>query len=157
MKEEIKVRSWRNKFRGNVNHGAKSFANTPCYIYETQSRSGCINTDVSNKWPQSGSGLASLPYHSQNLISSSSLLSVALQPFVGLGLFGILRQPFLSLASILPFLTPAFLMSLFVFGATVPSGSGSPHSRGFWITHNDAPQSIELLWTSDQLAEETST
>jgi len=23
MKEEIKVRSWRNKFRGNVNHGAK--------------------------------------------------------------------------------------------------------------------------------------
>jgi hypothetical protein len=23
MKEEIKVRSWMNKFRGNVNHGAK--------------------------------------------------------------------------------------------------------------------------------------
>lgn len=23
MKEEIKVRSWKNKFRGNVNHGAK--------------------------------------------------------------------------------------------------------------------------------------
>ena len=28
---------------------------------------------------------------------------------------------------------------LFVFGATAPTGSGPPHSRGFQITHNDAP------------------
>ena len=27
----------------------------------------------------------------------------------------------------------------------------------FWITQNNAPQSIGLLWTSDQLVEETST
>jgi hypothetical protein len=40
---------------------------------------------------------------------------------------------------------------LFVFGATAPSGAKAPHSRGFWITHNDAPQSAGLLWTSDQL------
>jgi hypothetical protein len=26
----------------------------------------------------------------------------------------------------------------------------------FWITHNDAPQSVRLLWTSDQLVAETS-
>ena len=29
--------------------------------------------------------------------------------------------------------------------------------RGFLITHNDAPQSVELLWTSDQSVAETST
>jgi hypothetical protein len=50
----------------------------------------------------------------------------------------------------------------FVFGATAPplpppSGPGPPHSRGFYITHNDARQSVGLLWTSDQLVAETST
>ena len=29
--------------------------------------------------------------------------------------------------------------------------------EGFYITHNDAPQSVGLLWTSDQLVAETST
>ena len=38
-----------------------------------------------------------------------------------------------------------------------PSGSEPPHSRGFQITHNDAAQSVVLLWTSDQLVAETST
>jgi hypothetical protein len=37
----------------------------------------------------------------------------------------------------------------FVFGATASSGPGSPHSRGFWITLNDTPQSVGLLWTSN--------
>jgi len=46
---------------------------------------------------------------------------------------------------------------LFVFGVTAPSGTGPPHSQVFYITYNDAPQSVELLWTSDQLATETST
>jgi len=46
---------------------------------------------------------------------------------------------------------------LFVFGPTAPSGPGPPHSRGFYITHNDALQSVGLLWTSDQLVTETST
>jgi hypothetical protein len=32
---------------------------------------------------------------------------------------------------------------------------GPPLSRGFYITHNDAPQSVGLLWTSDQLVAET--
>jgi len=34
---------------------------------------------------------------------------------------------------------------------------GPPHSQGFYITHNDAPQAVGLLWTSDQLVAETST
>jgi hypothetical protein len=29
--------------------------------------------------------------------------------------------------------------------------------RGFLMTHNDAPQSVGLLWTSDQSVAETST
>jgi hypothetical protein len=29
--------------------------------------------------------------------------------------------------------------------------------RGFLITHNDVPQSVGLLWTSDQSVAETST
>ena len=37
-----------------------------------------------------------------------------------------------------------------------PNGRDPPHSRGFWITH-DAPQSVGLLWTSDQPVAETST
>jgi hypothetical protein len=31
-----------------------------------------------------------------------------------------------------------------------------PRPRGFLITHNDAPRSVGLLWTSDQLVAETS-
>jgi hypothetical protein len=30
-------------------------------------------------------------------------------------------------------------------------------ARGFSITHNDAPQLVGLLWTSDQLVKKTST
>ena len=37
------------------------------------------------------------------------------------------------------------------------SGPGPPHSRGCYITHNEAPQSVGPLWTSDQLVSETST
>ena len=46
---------------------------------------------------------------------------------------------------------------LFVFGATAHSGPVSPHSRGFLITHNNAPQSVGLLWTSEQLVAKIST
>ena len=38
-----------------------------------------------------------------------------------------------------------------------PSGPGPPHSRGFWITQNNAPQSLGLLCKSDQLVAETYT
>jgi len=43
------------------------------------------------------------------------------------------------------------------FGTTTPFGPGPPHSWVFWIKHNDALQSLGLLWTSDQLVSETST
>ena len=46
---------------------------------------------------------------------------------------------------------------MFVFGATALSGPGRPHSRCFYITHNDATKSVGLLWTSDQLVAQTST
>ena len=44
---------------------------------------------------------------------------------------------------------------MFVFGAKAPpNGPGPPHSQGFYVTHNDAPQSVRLLGTSDQLVAE---
>jgi hypothetical protein len=46
---------------------------------------------------------------------------------------------------------------LSVFGAKAPSGPGPPHSRVFLITHKDAPLSVGLLWTSDQLVAQTCT
>jgi len=49
------------------------------------------------------------------------------------------------------------ILYLFVFGTTAPNRPESPHSRGFWITHNDAPQSVGLLCLSNQLFAETST
>ena len=41
--------------------------------------------------------------------------------------------------------------------ARASSVRGPPHSRGFYFTHNDTPQSVGLLWTIDQLVAETST
>jgi hypothetical protein len=46
----------------------------------------------------------------------------------------------------------------FIFsGSAAQRGLWSPRSRGFLITHNDAPQLVGLLWTSDQLVAESST
>jgi hypothetical protein len=60
--------------------------------------------------------------------------------------------------------TVCLFVCLFVFLALQPivvefskSSSGPPRVRGFLITHNDAPQSVGLLWTSDQSVAETST
>ena len=53
-----------------------------------------------------------------------------------------------------------FLRGLFFLeggGATAPSAPGSPYSQGFYSAHNYAPQSVGLLWTSNQLVAETST
>ena len=43
------------------------------------------------------------------------------------------------------------------FWCDSPQWARPHHLRGFYITHNDAPQSVGLLWTSDQLVAETST
>jgi len=42
-------------------------------------------------------------------------------------------------------------------GATAPSALGPPHSRGFLITHDDAPETLGLISTFYQLYAETST
>ena len=52
---------------------------------------------------------------------------------------------------------PIVVYKFVCFCATAPSQPEPPHSRSFKITHNDAPQSIGLLWTSDQLVAVTST
>ena len=44
----------------------------------------------------------------------------------------------------------------FVFCSPL-AGYKPPRLRGFLITHNDAPQSVGLPWTSDQSVAETST
>jgi hypothetical protein len=46
---------------------------------------------------------------------------------------------------------------VFFSGSAAQRGLWPPRSRGFLIRHNDAPQSVGLLWTSDQLVAETST
>jgi hypothetical protein len=52
----------------------------------------------------------------------------------------------------------SIFLILFFFLALQPSvGYGLPLSRGFLITHNDALQSVGLLWTSDQLVAENCT
>jgi hypothetical protein len=40
---------------------------------------------------------------------------------------------------------------------TAQRGLWPPRFTRFLITHNDAPHSVGLLWTSDQLVAETST
>jgi hypothetical protein len=42
-------------------------------------------------------------------------------------------------------------------GSAAQRGLWPPRSRSFLITHNDAPQSVGILWTSDQLVAQTST
>jgi len=43
------------------------------------------------------------------------------------------------------------------WGAVAQSGPCPPHSWGLWLTHDDAPQSVGLLWKNDQPVAETST
>jgi hypothetical protein len=57
-------------------------------------------------------------------------------------------------------INPSLCSTVFLFffcGAATQRWSWPPHSWGFYITHNDAPQSVRLLWTSDQLVAETYT
>jgi hypothetical protein len=49
------------------------------------------------------------------------------------------------------------IIVIIISGSAAQRGLWRPLSRGFLITYNDAPQSVGLLWTSDQLVAETST
>jgi hypothetical protein len=48
------------------------------------------------------------------------------------------------------------IIIIIISGSAAQRGLWSPILRGFLIKH-DAPQSLELLWTSDQLVAQTST
>jgi hypothetical protein len=69
------------------------------------------------------------------------LFSLALQLSAGYGLLW-LCSPARAMASC---------------GSAAQRGLWPPRSRGFLNTHNDAPKSVWLLWTSDQLVAELST
>jgi hypothetical protein len=49
------------------------------------------------------------------------------------------------------------MIIIIISGSAAQRRIWPPQSRGFLITHNDAPQSVGILWTSDQLVAETST
>jgi hypothetical protein len=49
------------------------------------------------------------------------------------------------------------LLVIIFSGSAAQCGLWLPRSRSFLITNNDAPQSVGLFWTSDQLVAETST
>ena len=49
------------------------------------------------------------------------------------------------------------LFYVFSCGSAAQRGPWPPHSRSFYITRNDAPQSVGLLWTCDQPVAESST
>jgi hypothetical protein len=51
----------------------------------------------------------------------------------------------------------AIIIIIIFSGTAAQHGLWPPRPRGFLITHNDAPQSVGLLWTSDQLITESST
>jgi hypothetical protein len=49
------------------------------------------------------------------------------------------------------------IIIIIISGSAAQRGLWPPRPRGFLITHNDAPHSVGLLWTSNQLVAETST
>jgi hypothetical protein len=49
------------------------------------------------------------------------------------------------------------LIIIILFGTAAQRGLSPPRSRGILITHNEASQSVGLLWTSNHLVAETST
>jgi hypothetical protein len=55
-------------------------------------------------------------------------------------------------------MTDIVLYYLFILsGSAAQHGLWPPRSRSFLLIHNNAPQSVGLLWMSDQLVVETST
>jgi hypothetical protein len=49
------------------------------------------------------------------------------------------------------------IIIIIIFRPAAQPGLWPPRSRSFLITNNDQPQSVGLLWTSDQLVADTST
>jgi hypothetical protein len=49
------------------------------------------------------------------------------------------------------------IIIIILYGSAAQRELWPPQPRGFLITHNDAPHSVGLLWTSNQPVVETST
>jgi hypothetical protein len=49
------------------------------------------------------------------------------------------------------------LLFSIIYGSAAQPGLWPPCSRGFVITHNNAPNLVGIPWTRDQLVAETST
>jgi hypothetical protein len=49
------------------------------------------------------------------------------------------------------------IIIIIISGSAAQRGLWSPRPQSFLITHNDVPQSIRLLWTSEQVFAGTST
>jgi hypothetical protein len=60
----------------------------------------------------------------------------------------------ITLTEVASLLDPLFII---LTGYAAQREQWPTRSRGLLITHNDAPQSVGLIWTSDQLVVETST
>jgi hypothetical protein len=70
------------------------------------------------------------------------------------------RRSILSIWNKSPLLVSSCSHTLLLFvisGSAAQRGLWPPRLRGFLITHNDAPQSVGLLWASDQPVAKTST
>jgi hypothetical protein len=109
--------------------------------------------------PSAGYGLLWLCSPVRAMVSCGSAAQrglwppVTLQPSAGYGLLW-LCSPVRAMVSC----GSAAQRGLWPPAALQPSAGYNPLvTRGFFITHNDALQSVELLWTSDQLVEDTFT
>jgi hypothetical protein len=77
-----------------------------------------------------------------------------------LSICGAFSMQILLLSWYFPPLCPLSLslsLSLSHSGAKAQRELQPPHSWGFYVTHNDTPQSVRLLWTRNQPVAETST
>jgi hypothetical protein len=80
------------------------------------------------------------------------LFSLALQPSAGYDILWLCSP--ITDYGLLWLCSPARAMAS--CGSAAQRGLWPPRPRGFLITDNDAPQSVGLLWSSDQLVAETS-
>ena len=112
---------------------------TPWQIYDDDDDESNERLESRNHFEISG-GFRSLEFESTQLVLTRKTVHRATWQMYRSGLFNCT-------------INSVFLL----FGVTAPSGPGPPHSRGFYITLKDTPQSVGLLWTNDQLVAETST
>jgi hypothetical protein len=85
------------------------------------------------------------------------LAKFSLQYFIPLNSQGLFANTYLHPAIHSVGATVTQLLFIIFSGSAAQRGLWPPRSRGFLITHKDAPQSVGLLCTSDHLVAEIST